>query len=378
MKLNSKISKIKESQTLKLNAKAIGLKKQGLDIINLTAGELDFDTPKVIQNEVRKKLAENKYTPVPGLTELRKNIASSVQKNYQIKTSKKNIVVTAGGKQALYEVFQTILNPGDEVLIPIPAWVSYEQQVLLTGGKPVFVPLTKTFDLDVSEIKKHFTKKTKALILNSPHNPTGAIFTKKNLEVLKKLLKNKSIFVICDDIYEKLVFSKKYILPSKILKPCKNLIIINGFSKSHALTGWRIGYVAANPDIVETIAKIQSQTSGNASVISQYAALAALKFPKTDYLQILQKRRRLVGRLLNDLPKISFNFPEGSFYFFLNIKKIDQNSKQFCQRLLKSTGILLVPGEAFRARGFVRLSFAASEKNLKTAVNRLRNFVENY
>lgn len=380
MRLNSNISKLSESMTLRLNAEAKALQARGIRVVNLTAGELDFETPRFIQRNVGKKLSFNKYTPALGSDDLRKQIAASVKKEYRWNVDAKNVAVTAGAKQALFELFQVILEPGDEVIIPTPSWISYEHQVALAGGRPVFVSLGERFDLDVLAIERKLSRKTKAIILNSPHNPTGAVFSKRSLVNLVRLLEKKHVFFVVDDIYRKLIFSRGACSPAQCVANRDWLILVNGFSKSHALTGWRIGYVIAHPEIIRGIGAFQSHTSGNASVISQQAAIECLTRPETprDFVRVLQRRRTLVLRELRKIRGLRFQVPQGAFYFFLDISSVEKDSERFCERLLSREHVALVLGEAFHAQGFVRLSFAAKERTLQNACIRLKRFIDSY
>ncbi|MBI4049514.1 MAG: aminotransferase class I/II-fold pyridoxal phosphate-dependent enzyme [Candidatus Doudnabacteria bacterium] len=377
MKLNRTLPLISESPTVKLNSLAKSLAAGGKKIINLTAGELDFDTPAYIRKAVSKQLINNKYTPTLGFWKLRQMLAKQVTQDYGIKFGPENLAVTAGSKSGLYESLSVILNPGDEVIIPVPYWPTHVQQILLLGAKPVLVPLTAEFDLDVSLIKKKITPKTKAVIFNSPHNPTGTVFSRKALQNLQALLSKRSIYVLSDDVYAKINFDKGYVSPAKFVSNKKFLILISAFSKSQALTGWRIGYVAADKRIIDAINAFQSHMSGNASVISQLAAIEILKRrDKADkFVKVLNKRKNLVTRMLRTIRGISFRIPAGAFYFFIDISRIAKNSERFCQNLLRS-GLALVPGEAFGKPGFVRLSFAASNSDLVEGLKILKKFCE--
>lgn len=379
MKLNQKLSLVSESPTVKLNALAQSLIAQGKKVINLAVGELDFATPEYIRTGVGKQLARNKYTPTLGLPSLRQMIAKQVTKDYGMKFGVENVAVTAGSKLGLFEILSVILNRGDQVIVPVPYWVSHLEQIRLLGARPVPVPLTSRFDLDVAEIKKSITKKTKAIILNSPHNPTGGIFSRESLKKLRSLISGKPIYVIVDDVYAKINFSKQYTTPAKFAPNRKYLILASSFSKSQALTGWRIGYVAASREVINGINVIQSHMSGNASIISQLAAIEILKQgDKSDkFVAILRKRRDLVAKALRSIPNISFQIPAGAFYFFIDVSQIDKNSRRFCEKLL-TRGLAVVPGEAFGSPGFVRLSFAASEKELKQGLKILEEFCKTF
>ena len=374
--LNSKIFKLKESATLALNAAAKALQQRGIDVINLTAGELEVKTPTLIQQVVKNHLYEDRYTPVLGFPELRTEIAKYCTREYRFTVIPSQVGVTAGAKQALYEALRVIIRSGDEVLIPIPGWVSYEEQVRLAGGKPVFCPLDEHFDLDMSEIKKRISRRTKAIILNSPHNPTGAVFSKEHLRQLAHRLNNKSIFWIVDDIYSTLTFNRYYQSPAHFVPDKNYLILVNGFSKSHALTGWRIGYVVAHPEIIRAIGAFQSHTSGNPSLPAQHAGFAALKsygFTRR-MCGALRRNRDFAARELSRISNISFTLPQGAFYFFIDIRKIERDAVKFCQKFLEEKHVALVPGDAFGASGYVRLSFTAPRAALTKGLHRLGEF----
>ena len=379
MKLNKKLTLLNESATIALNSEVQAMQKKGIPVLNLTAGELDFETPKEIQNYVIANIHRNKYTPTLGLPELRERIAKDVLKHYSWNVTSAHTAVTTGAKQALYTLFQVILNKDDEVLIPTPTWVSYEYQVLLASGKPVFVPLTKEFDLDVSAIKKAITQKTKAIVINSPHNPTGAVFSQKSLKALVTLLEGKEIFIIADDIYNTLLYTNEYKPITEYIKDKSHLVLISGFSKSHALTGWRIGYMVADIAIIRGVNQIQGHASGNTSIMSQLAALGSFNFKITGvFLKTLKKRKLIGEKILKKIKSISFHSPLGAFYFFIDIRKVEKNSARFCERLLKETSVAIVPGEAFHAPGFIRVSFACDEKVLIEALKRIGRFLETY
>jgi aspartate aminotransferase len=387
MNLNPKTKLITESLTLQLNSLANKLSAEGKNIINLTAGELDFPTPLYIQKEVRKKVGLNKYTPTVGLPDLRREIAGLIYKDYKWKVSSANVAITSGGKQALFESMFAILQKGDEVILPSPDWVTYRHQIILNDAVPIIVPLSKksgkSFDLDVEKIKKAITKKTKAIILNSPNNPTGAFYSKTSLLALKKILKNKKIYLIVDDTYSKILYDKSYkspvfFTPDKKYRE-KYLILISSFSKSQALTGWRIGYVVANAEIIKAITSYQSHTTGNAPLLSQIAALEIIKTgDKTDkFVKVLKERRDLTDKLLNTIPKISYELPKAAFYYFIDVSKLERDTVKFCELLLME-GLALVPGEAFGVPGFVRLSFSAGATKLIEGIKIFKKFCQNY
>lgn len=372
------MANLAESATLALNARAKQLQAEGKQIFNLTAGELDFSTPDFIQEAVASQLDQNKYTPTAGLPKLRQALAE--YENSRLNTNiyqADEVVVTAGAKTALYALLQVIINPGDEVILPVPAWVSYAHMIELAGGKVIKVSMTNQFDLDVMAIGKKLSPRTKAIIVNSPHNPTGSVFSKTALRNLAKLIKGRSVLVISDDIYATLTYGQSAASIIETGLPLRQAIIVNGFSKSQALTGWRIGYVLAPKPVATALVSFLSHASGNAPLPAQLAGLAALKkHNRPTGLATLQKRKKLVEKELTKLKAINFVAPGGAFYFWLDVRKLDTNNAVWCEKLLTETGVALVPGEAFFAPGFVRLSFAAEEKVLIEALKKLKFFVE--
>jgi len=369
---------VSESATLALNAEAKRLEAEGRTIYNLTAGELNTNTPDYIQKAVAEKLHLNKYTPVAGLTELRLKIASEVRNFYGLDwITSDNVVVTAGAKPALYVTLLAIINPGDEVIVPTPAWVSYQHMIELVGGKVIEVPLSDGFELDLRAIQAHITKRTKAIVINSPHNPTGAIFSKAALKDLATTLKGSSITVIADDIYAKLVYDSSFTPTPSV--GFEKIVIINGYSKSQALTGWRIGYLIADQHTAQAATSMLSHIMGNAAFPSQQAALAALARkdkPPTKTLQSLYNQRQLVNQVLSKIPGLKVHLPGGAFYFFLDLRTLTSNSIGWCEQLLSETGVALVPGEAFSAPGFARLSFVVDKTSLGKALELLAEFVK--
>ena len=373
-----RLDALNESATLALNARAKQLAAEGRTIYNLTAGELASDTPEYIQEAVAQTLDKNKYTPVAGLPELREAIASHCQEFYGLDWIKSaNVVVTAGAKPALYATFLALINPGDEVIVPTPAWVSYIDLIKLANGKAVEAPLTKDYDLDVAAIKAAVTAKTKAIIVNSPQNPTGAVYSNESVIKLAEELKGSGIWVISDDIYTKLVFEDDFTPVAKA--GFENLVIINGFSKSQALTGWRIGYLVAEETLAKAVTSLLSHITGNAPVPSQYAAIEAMKHddrPPQATLDSLKQQRDMVAKALEGIKGLKYHLPGGAFYFFLDLRDLTDNSADWCEKLLTEKGVALVPGEAFQAPGFARLTFVSGENVLKPALAALREFVE--
>jgi aspartate aminotransferase len=374
--LADRLATLEESATLALNARAKQLVADGQTIYNLTAGEPDGDTPVYIQQAVSKKLHLNKYTPAPGLPALRAAIAEHASKFYGVPFLPAQAVVTAGAKPALGAAFLALLNPGNEVIVPTPAWVSYRHLIELAGGRVVEVPLTDRWDLDVRAIAVAITPRTKAVIVNSPHNPTGAVFSATSQRELAKLLSGRPITVIADDIYNKLVYTRSFQPITKLGFKPDQLVIINGWSKSQALTGWRIGYVLAHPSVASAITALLSHFTGNAAVPSQQAALAALAAGDVPgNLQTLRHRRDLVAQGLKHIPKLKFVTPGGAFYFLLDLRNVTSDSTRWCEELLTKHHVALVPGEAFSAPGFARLSFAIDEHTLVKALEHIAQAV---
>jgi aspartate aminotransferase len=375
--LSRRVANLEESATLALNARATQLKAEGRTIYNFTAGELDGPTPLFIQKKLATELEHNKYTPTPGRLSLREAIASYETKRLGRKVRLENVVVTSGAKSGLYGLLQVLLNSGDEVILPTPAWVSYAHMIELAGGKVVQAPLKPDNDIDPSSILKAITPKTKVIIINSPNNPTGAVFSGSALKQLISGIKKRPIMVISDEIYSTLSYDAIYKPLTKLGLPLENQLIVNGFSKSQALTGWRIGYVIAPAEIASVLNSFLSHAMGNASLPAQLAAEAALaKGNKPTMYKILERRRKLVETHLKKIPGIIFTKPGGAFYFWLDIRAISKNSLSWCEELLNETGVALVPGEAFFAPGFARLSFAADDKLLKEGLEKLAAFVE--
>lgn len=376
--LAGRMDLMKESATLALNARAKSLAAEGSTIYNLTAGELSTDTPDYIQAAVAKTLKLNKYTPVAGLPELREAIARESRAFYGLDwIQPKNVVVSAGAKPALYGALLALINPGDEVIVPVPAWVSYIHLIELVGGIAVPVPLTDDFDIDAQAVKAKLSPRTKAILINSPHNPTGAIFSKAALEELKAVLKGSGVTVIADDIYARLVYDDSFTLTPTI--GFEQVVIINGFSKSQALTGWRIGYVIASESVARAVTGLLSHITGNAAVPSQEAALAAMARhdqPPAETLDMLRAQRKQVDSALKDVAGVSYHLPGGAFYFFLDVKQLGGSSAEWCERLLIEAGVALVPGEAFLAPGFARLTFSADGSTLSKALEKITEFIK--
>ena len=389
--ISNSLKRIKPSPTIAVTQKARELKAAGKDVIALGAGEPDFDTPKNIKKAAIRaiKKGETKYTPVDGTLLIKKAIVKKFKRENNLSYTTDQITVGTGGKQVLYNAFVATLNKGDEVLIPAPFWVSYPDMVLLAGGKPKFIKCEEEdgFKLTPDKLKKAITKKTKWIILNSPSNPTGAAYTKKEIIGLSKvLLKNKKIFILSDDIYEHVKFDNfKFFTIAQINKLKDRTLTMNGVSKAYAMTGWRIGYAAGPKDIISAIRKIQSQSTSNPSSISQAAAVEALNGTQSfikKRAKSFSDRRKFVVNYLNSIDGISCLMPKGAFYVFPSCKKLIskktniKNDTEFVKKLLEKQNVAVVQGSAFGLHGYFRISYATSMKKLKFAMSRIKSFCE--
>ncbi len=393
--LSERVRRIKSSPTLAMDAKAKALKAQGMDIVNFGAGEPDFDTPEHIKEAAIKAIRDGftKYTPVDGIGELKEAIAAKLRKDNNLEYSKDEIIVSCGAKHSLFNIAQALFSPGDEVIIPSPYWVSYPDQVLLNDAVPVFV---KTYEQDnfmlrPDALESKITKRTKALILNSPSNPTGLIYDKKTLEVIARIALKHNIFVISDEIYEKLVYDgAQHVSIASLDKEIKGrVIVVNGLSKSYAMTGWRVGYAAGPKDIIRAMTNIQSQSTSNPTSIAQKAAVAALT-DSQDFISLMQaefdRRRTFLVDGLNSIDGVSCIKPAGAFYVFPNVSKLygkKANSKEIscsldiATYLLDSAVIALIHGEVFGEDNYIRISYATSMESIKKGLKRIREAVSN-
>ncbi len=389
--ISDSLKRIKPSPTIAVTQKARELRAAGKDVVGLGAGEPDFDTPDNIKKAAIKaiKSGDTKYTAVDGTPALKKAIVSKFKRENKLNYSIDQITVGTGGKQVLYNAFMATLNKGDEVIIPAPFWVSYPDMVLLAGGKPKIVKCTEQegFKLTAKKLKKAISKKTKWVILNSPSNPTGAGYSKKEIQELSKILiKNKNVYILSDDIYEHVKYDNfNFFTIAQISKLKNRTLTMNGVSKSYAMTGWRIGYAAGPEDIIKAIRKIQSQSTSNPSSISQAAAVEALNGTQgfiKKRSNAFKQRRDFVVKSLNSIKGISCLTPNGAFYVFpsckglLNKKTKLKTDTDFVQKLLEKSNVAVVQGSAFGLDGYFRISYATSMKNLKKAMERIKSFCE--
>ena len=389
--ISDSLKRIKPSPTISVTQKARELRAAGKDVIGLGAGEPDFDTPDNVKNAAIKaiKSGDTKYTAVDGTPALKKAITDKFKRENKLSYSIDQITVGTGGKQVLYNAFMATLNKGDEVIIPAPFWVSYPDMVLLAGGKPKIIKCTEQegFKLTASKLKKAITKKTKWIILNSPSNPTGAGYTKKEIQDLAKvLIKNKKVHILSDDIYEHIKYDNfNFYTIAQNSKLKDRTLTMNGVSKSYAMTGWRIGYAAGPKEIIKAIGKIQSQSTSNPSSISQAAAVEALNgnqgFIKKRS-KAFKERRDFVVKSLNRIKGINCLKPNGAFYVFpsckglLNKKTKLKTDTDFVKKLLEKSNVAVVQGSAFGLDGYFRISYATSMQNLKKAMDRIKSFCE--
>ena len=391
--ISNSLKRIKPSPTIAVTQKARELKAAGKDIIGLGAGEPDFDTPENIKKAAIEAIirGETKYTVVDGTPSLKQAIVNKFKRENNLEYSTSEITVGTGGKQVIYNTFMATLNKGDEVVIPAPFWVSYPDMVLLAGGKPKIVKCNEkdSFKLTPKKLEKAINKKTKWLILNSPSNPTGAGYTKKEIESLSKILiKYKKVHILSDDIYEHIKYDNfNFFTIAQISELKDRTLTMNGVSKSYAMTGWRIGYAAGPKEIIKAIRKIQSQSTSNPSSISQAAAVEALNGTQ-DFIQVrsdaFKERRDFVVNSLNNIKGISCLKPNGAFYVFPNCKNLlgkkDESGNKlktdtdFVQSLLENSRVAVVQGSAFGLEGFFRISYATSMENLKKALEKISSF----
>lgn len=381
------------SPTVALVTKVAELKAAGKDIVSLNVGEPDFDTPAYIKAAAQNAMDQGftKYTAVQGIAELREAIAKKLNEDNGIAYKASEISVAAGAKQAIFNSLMAIVSPEDEVILPIPCWVSYTELIKIAGGKPVFVPVDEAngFDLDIEAIEKAIAPKTKGIIICTPNNPTGAVYKEESLRKLAALAVEHDFYIIADEIYEKLIYDgEKHFSLASISEEVKNQVLtINGFSKAYAMTGWRLGYVAANAEVIGAVNKIQSQTTSSVNSIAQKAGVEAILGPQKDMQDMVAefaKRREYVMNRLNAIEGITCVNPKGAFYVLPDVSKcygkaingqVINSDVDFANLLLSEKLVALVPGEAFYAPGKVRISYSNSLANLKKAMDRIEEFV---
>jgi aspartate aminotransferase len=390
--LASRVQSLTPSTTLAITAKAKELKEQGHDVIGLGAGEPDFNTPQHIIDAATLSMNEGhtKYTPAAGLLTLKQEIANKFKKDQGLDFALNEIIVCSGAKHALYTLFQVLLNDGDEVIIPTPYWVSYPEQVKLAGGVPVYVEgfEANNFKITPEQLKEAITAKTRAVIVNSPSNPTGMLYSQEELAALGDICLKENILIVSDEIYEKLVYGDHHHVSIAQISPelKEQTIIINGVSKSHSMTGWRIGYAAGNKELIKSMTDLASHSTSNPTTTAQYGAIAAYKGsqePVEEMRKAFESRLNQIYGKLIAIPGVSCLKPQGAFYLFPNVKKAMEltgfsNVDEFSTALLEEAMVAVIPGSGFGAPENIRLSYATSLELLEKAVERIHQFVNNH
>ncbi|MEK6732924.1 MAG: pyridoxal phosphate-dependent aminotransferase [Candidatus Omnitrophota bacterium] len=384
MRLSSRAKNVSPSLTLAITAKAKKMKQEGIDVVGFGSGEPDFDTPDHIKAAAIKAIQQGftKYTPESGTDDLKKAICEKFQKDNGLIYSPSQVVVSCGAKHSLYNIIQAVCEEGDEVIIPSPYWLSYPEMVILAEAKPVFIETDDSsgFRIKISDLKKTITKKTKIVIINSPSNPTGSIYSRDELLEIGKLCAEKNILIISDEIYEKIIFDgKQHVSIASLGEDIfKNTVVVNGVSKSYAMTGWRIGYLAAyDTSLVAGVKNIQSHSTSNPASISQAASLEALKDSGAivnEMRDAFEKRRNYIVERINKIKGLSCLKPEGAFYVFCKIHKIGLSSMDVADRLLSEAKVAVVPGKVFGSDNHMRLSFATSMENIKKGIDRIEEW----
>jgi aspartate aminotransferase len=390
MSLSDRVSTITPSSTLAITAKAKELKAEGHDVIGLGAGEPDFNTPEHIIDAASKAMQEGhtKYTPAAGIPELKKAICTKLLTDNQLNYQPNQIIVCSGAKHALYNIFQAIVNPGDEVIIPTPYWVSYPEQVKLAGGVPVYVEGKEgnQFKVSPDQIKQAISSKTKAIIINSPSNPTGSIYCKTELEAIADVCVNNGLFIVSDEIYEKLTYGDaEHISIASLSKEVyERTFVVNGMSKPYSMTGWRIGYAAGPATYIKAMSDLSSHSISNPTSVAQYGALAALEGTQEPLLMMkkeFEHRRNTILPLLQELPGVTCMEPKGAFYLFPNVSEAVQNSPyassdEWVAALLEEEKVALIPGSGFGAPDNIRISYATSLDVIEEGVRRIKRFLQ--
>lgn len=395
MTISDRVRNITPSQTLAITAQALKMKREGKKVISFAAGEPDFDTPENIKKEAVSAIKNGftKYTASSGIIELKEAIIEKLKKDNYVEYKTSEIIISNGAKQCLFNAILTLCNPGDEVLLPTPCWVSYTEQIKFAQAVPIFIKTNQEedFKLLAAQVEEKISPRTKLLILNSPNNPTGAVYEPEELKKIAQLLLKYNIYCLCDEIYEKLIYDNaKHLTIASLSKEVKEkIIIINGVSKSYAMTGWRIGYAAGPEEIISGMSKIQGHSTSNPNSIAQKASVEAL-LGRQETIEAMRKafdeRRKYMIERLNKIEGVSCFAPSGAFYAFPNVskilkkgieyngKKID-NSFDLSNFILQEAEVALIPGSAFEAEGYLRLSYAASLEDIKEGLGRIENIL---
>ncbi|MEA3512088.1 MAG: pyridoxal phosphate-dependent aminotransferase [Campylobacterota bacterium] len=388
MKTASRMDRLSESITIAITTLSRELKESGKDVLSFSAGEPDFGTPQVIKNAAIKAMDndDTKYTAVEGTPACRTAVCEKLKRDNGLDYDLSEIIVSVGAKHSLFNIFQAGIEEGDEVIIPAPYWVTYPELVKYSGGTVVEIPTDdkSEFKITPEQLKASITPKSKMLVLTTPSNPTGSVYTKDELIALADVLKDTNITIISDEMYEKLVYDNSdFTAVASVSEDMFNrTITVNGLSKSVAMTGWRFGYLASKDKaLVKAMKKLQSQSTSNINSITQAAAITALDGSADNDIESMkvefEKRRDIACELINNIDKLSVVKPNGAFYLFVNIKEITNDSMQFSKDLLEQVGVAVVPGVAFGLEGYFRLSFATSEDIIKDGINRIEQFIKN-
>ena len=381
--LSNRVKNIAPSATFAIDAKTKQLKKEGKDIVNFGLGEPDFNTPENIKLAAKKAIDSNftRYTPISGIPELKKAIAGKFKRENNIDYNDSEILASCGGKHSLYNIAMAILDRGDEAILPVPYWVSYEEIIKLAEAKPVFCRTDEKFKLTADFVEEKVTDKTKLLILNSPNNPTGAVIEPSEIRKIAEIAVEHNFYVVSDEIYEDFIYGRsRHVSIASLNEEIKNLTLTcNSVSKAYAMTGFRIGYTAGNRDIIKMMENLQSNSTSNPSSISQYAALEALNGPQDSVKQMVNafdERRKLMHKRLNEIDGISCVEPEGAFYAFPEISGTGMASMDFSSKLLDEALVAVVPGIAFGSDTHVRLSYAASIREIEKGLDRIEKWLK--
>lgn len=384
--LTDRINTLSESITMAITALAQELKAQGKDIISFSAGEPDFDTPQVIKDAAIEAINNGftKYTAVDGIPALREAIAAKLKRDNNLEYAPNQIIVNNGAKHSLFNLFAATIQKGDEVIIPSPYWVTYPELVNYCGGTVVEIETNDAsrFKITADQLKAAITPKTKMLILTTPSNPTGAVYTKEELLALAEVLKGSDILVASDEMYEKLIYDGEFTSAASVSEDMyKRTITINGLSKSVAMTGWRFGYMAAhNTELIKATKKLQSQSTSNINSVTQKAAIAGLDGSADADIEMMRQafkaRRDEAVDLFNAVDGLSVVKPDGAFYLFVNIQEVSNDSMEFCKQVLEKKGVALVPGVGFGSEGYFRFSFATDIESIREGIKRIEEFVQ--
>ncbi|MGK7939221.1 MAG: pyridoxal phosphate-dependent aminotransferase [Crocosphaera sp.] len=386
MELATRVTTVTPSVTLAITAKAKAMRKEGIDVCNFSSGEPDFDTPQHIKDAAAKALAagKTKYGAVAGEAALKEAIAKKLKRDNQLTYTANNIIVTNGGKHSLFNLMLALIESGDEVIIPAPYWLSYPEMVKLAQGTPVIVKTTAQTDYKITpeQLTQAITPNSKLLVLNSPSNPTGTVYTPEELKALAEVIVERNLWVVSDEIYEKILYDglQHISIGSLGEEIFKRTIISNGFAKSYAMTGWRIGYLAGPEELIKATSTLQSHSTSNVCTFAQYGAVAALEENESsrcveEMVQAFTQRRQLILERIKAIPLVSCPIPMGAFYVFMDISQTGMKSLDFCDALLKKQQVAAIPGKAFGADDCIRLSYATDLESIEKGMDRIEKFI---